>query len=352
MIHPKICYLGWDGHGNLGDDAIRTSVEAAFVGARFIDLPTSPRKIAAAMATGLPVRLASSTLVVGGGTCIGRRNWRRHVSFGMAVAKGSPGYAIGVGVEDPSFFGRNSYSDRDELERWKRLLRKFRSVSVRGPLSAKLLEGIDVDASVVGDPALLLPRPSLSPVQGRIGVNLGFGDDLWGHDPKHVAIEMASACALLDRQGFDLVGVLMNRGDRQWLEQAFSGVKRKVEYVDENDIYRTVNALASCSVLVASRLHAAVLAAISGTPTVALEYQPKCRDFALSINNTDLLIRTDSITASRVIDQVNSAISDRDAISKRVLERVSHLQTKLAAAYDAARQEIGLKGQSEIRRAS
>src|SRR5664280_1122375 len=266
MRSPLVCYLGWHGQGNIGDDAIREAVGSALHGARFVDLPLEPRLIATSMAQGLPHRLKDSTLVLGGGTCIGRRNWRHLVRFGLALARGQPGFAIGVGVEDPAFRGHRSYSDRGELGRWPNVLKQFQSVSVRGPRSAELLSGVGVEASVVGDPALLLPRPQVEVRPGRIGVNFGFGDDLWGHDPAFVAGEMAAACRELHALDYEIVGILMSGQDRKWLEWALSGVSGQMTFVNASDSSQVISELARCSVVIVSRLHAAILASISGTP--------------------------------------------------------------------------------------
>jgi polysaccharide pyruvyl transferase WcaK-like protein len=343
MKVPTVCYVGWHDRGNIGDDAIFEAVRDALLGAQLIDLPLYRREAALSMARVLRLRHSETTLVLGGGTCIGRRNWRAHVRRGIALANLRAAYAIGAGVEDPVFRGRHSYSDKGELKRWAPLLRSFGTVSVRGPRSADLLSTIGIDAAVVGDPALLLPRPIAAAVSpGRIGVNLGFGDDLWGHDPAAVATEMARACKVLEAQGFTFHGILLNGKDRKWTEWALREVTGPVTYVSAVNSAQALRELAGCSAVVVSRLHAAVLASISGTPAVALEYQPKCRDFALSIGTEDALLRTDTVSAGQIVGHVSAAINDRDQVSHRTLAAVALLRTRLTEAYDLAREALGL----------
>ncbi|WP_175616198.1 polysaccharide pyruvyl transferase family protein, partial [Mycobacterium sp. GA-1841] len=181
---PVVGYLGWHGRGNLGDDAIYQAVCGQLSGARFVDLPVLSRERLQAVLTGQSRLLRRAAQVVGGGTLIGRRHWRRLAGQGLTMTDGQGSYAIGAGVEDPIFDGRRSGSGRAELKRWVPLLSRFRVVSVRGPRSAELLGGVGLDVEVVGDPALLLPRPQVVAREGVIGLNLGFGDDeLWGHEP-------------------------------------------------------------------------------------------------------------------------------------------------------------------------
>jgi polysaccharide pyruvyl transferase WcaK-like protein len=339
---PRICYVGWHAQGNLGDDAIREAVEKELNGASFVDLPLTPRAMARSMLSGLPFRLSRSTLVLGGGTCIGRRNWRHRLEFGLTMSRSQPGFAIGVGVEDPSFNGYRSYSDNRELRNWPKVLDKLQSVSVRGPLSAELLSTIGIDAPVVGDPALLLPRPNVAVVPGRVGVNVGFGDDIWGHNPDSVADQLAIACETLEQRGYQLFGVLMNEDDRKWLERSFSGLRGNVEYTLATNSSHAIAEFAKCSAVVVTRLHAAVLAAISATPMIALEYQPKCRDFAMSIKNEDCLIRTDAVSAGEIVDRVVHAMDHRVVDSTRIQTEVDRLREHLTNAYDKARANLGL----------
>jgi polysaccharide pyruvyl transferase WcaK-like protein len=337
---PLVAYLGWHGRNNLGDDAIYDAVRSQLPGAAFVDMPCLPHEMIRSVATGLNRSLRRSTQVVGGGTLIGRRFWRRLVTRGMALTRSGGSYAIGVGVEDPVFFGRNSGSQKDELKRWAPILSEFRTVSVRGPRSAELLSGIGLNVKVSGDPALLLPRPDVDPEEGLIGVNLGFGDDLWGHDPAGVADEMAAAMKQLSAQGHRFVGILMNPEDKRWTEAALKDIRADIVLpVDAGAAAREV---ARCSVAVVSRLHAGILAAVSDTPVVSLEYQPKCRDFALSIDNEHALIRTDKLTSVTVVDGVAEALADSSNIRQKTHTAVARLRERLQAEFADLACHLGL----------
>ena len=333
-----IGYLGWHGRGNLGDDAIYDAVRAQVPEARFLDIPRFPIEVIASYATGLDRTLRRSTLVVGGGTVVGRRPWRRWTSRAMGLNRTSGNYAIGVGVEDPGFVGRKSGSEKGELKHWPRILSEFSVVSVRGPRSAELLSDIGLNVDVSGDPALLLPRPEVVADDGLIGVNLGFGDDLWGHDPARVVDEVSKAVTRLSADGYRFVGILMNRDDRRWTERALGGVP--AEIVHPADANAAAAEFARCSVVIASRLHAGILAALSETPTITLEYQPKCRDFALSIDDERSLIRTDEISSAAVVDRVGETVAESAAIRAKTRGIVARLRERLAADYATLAREL------------
>jgi polysaccharide pyruvyl transferase WcaK-like protein len=337
---PAVAYLGWHGRGNLGDDAIYDAVRLQLARATFLDLPRFPYEIIYAAATGLNRSLRRSTQMMGGGTLVGRRDWRRWATRGLALTRGNGSFAIGVGVEDPRFVGRRSGSHKRELERWAPILSEFHTVSARGPRSAELLSDIGLDVEVSGDPALLLPPPQVAPEDGLIGVNLGFGDDLWGHDPQMVTDVVAHAVRQLSCQGYRFVGVLMNRSDRRWTEAALSDVAADI--VSPADALGAARQLARCSVAIVSRLHAGILAALSGTPVTSLEYQPKCRDFALSINDERSLLRTDKLSSGAVVDAVRAALADSSSIRAGTQAAVDRLQHRLRNEYASVRQQLGI----------
>jgi polysaccharide pyruvyl transferase WcaK-like protein len=262
----------------------------------------------------------------------------------LALTRINGSYAIGVGVEDPVFIGRNSGSEKGELKRWLPILSEFRTVSVRGPRSAELLSDIGLNVEVSGDPALLLPRPDVAPEDGLIGVNLGFGDDdLWGQDPAKVSEEMSAAIRQLSAQGYRFVGILMNRDDRRWTELALNGTGADI--VHPADASAAAHELARCSVAIVSRLHAGILASLSDTPAVALEYLPKCRDFALSIDDERSLLRTDTLSSTAVVDRVLGALADAPNIRIKTHAAVARLRQRLQADYAALGRHLGLNGE-------
>jgi hypothetical protein len=336
-----VAYVGWQRMGNLGDDAIYDAVRSQLPGATFLDLPRFPRERLRAFATGLNRSLRRSTQVVGGGTVVGTSYFRGLIGRGLALTGDNGSYAIGVGVDDPVFNRRMNAADKDELKRWLPILSEFRIVSVRGPRSAELLSDVGLNVQVSGDPVLLLPRPDGHPESGLIGLNLGFGDDdLWGQDPALVADEMSSAVRELASQGHRFVGILMNRADRRWTERALDGIPADiVQPVDANAAARE---LARCSVAVVSRLHAGILAALSETPVVSLEYLPKCRDFALSIDDERSLIRTDQLSSAAVVERVTATLADSAAIRTKTRTAVATLRQRLAAEYAALGRHLGL----------
>ncbi|MGW0158727.1 polysaccharide pyruvyl transferase family protein [Mycobacterium sp. NPDC003323] len=337
---PRVGYLGWHGYGNLGDEAIYDAVRSELAGARFVDIPRTPGEYIRGTLAGSTRALRGGAQVIGGGTLIGRRHWRLLIKMGERLTRDQQTYAIGVGVEDPAFGGKRSGSARGELARWPAVLSRFQNVSVRGPRSAELLADVGFDVAVTGDPALLLPRPKVTPVDGLIGVNLGFHDDLWGHDPDSVVHELSIAVKQLALQGYRFVGILMDGSDRRWTSRVLDGVD--AELIAPQDSLAVSAELARCSLVIATRLHALILAALSDTPTISLEYQPKCRDFAMSINDERSLIRTDVLSSGEVVSRALDSLADSAGVRSMKRAAVQTLRQRLRNEFSRARRQIGL----------
>jgi polysaccharide pyruvyl transferase WcaK-like protein len=327
----------------MGDEAINAALVDALSGVRLVPVPLG----VAAMARGVGrlAQLRRAPLLLGGGTVVGRRIWRIHLHLGLALTARTPAFMLGAGVEDPEFSRAGHLSERRELPRWRRLLRRFEDVTVRGPRSAELLADVGVAARVVGDPAFLLDPPSGIPAEGDLlGVNLGTSDDLWGHDQAAVVQHVSEAVRTLAARGRRFRFLVVNPADRPdaqcCAEQAGLGAGQW-ELVEATDPHRYMQAAAGCNVVLAERLHAGILAASAGVLPVMLEYQPKCRDFLRSVGLDQFGVRTDRLAAGHLLDLVEEAQSDGERRRAKLSSAVEGLRRELMAEAARMRTLIG-----------
>jgi len=337
-------YVGWTGRGNLGDDAIADALLHHIPDVAPWHVPTDPTAFAARLLAGAGVGARRRSVLLGGGTVVGRRNWRMLLAATSALlARRRPWHLIGVGVEDPAFQGRASFSDRDELRRWVDVCGWFDRITVRGPRSRELLASVGVASEVVGDPALLhAPIGPVEPKERLLGLNLGFGDDLWGHDHERVIDESAMLVRKLVGDGWSARLLVINLKDlpfaRACIERA--GVEAEIRIATTVSDY--MDGVADCTVLVAERLHALVLGAAAGVPLVGLEYQPKCADFLDSVGSVERSLRTDCVTGGALIELVRELANNReaesalltthvDALRESLLEEVAWIRDRLSA---------------------
>ncbi|MGA8114956.1 MAG: polysaccharide pyruvyl transferase family protein [Actinocatenispora sp.] len=341
----RVLYVGWTGRGNLGDDAIAEALTPRLSNVEPWHVPTDVAGFARRIAAGGTVHAGNRALLLGGGTVIGRRNWRMLLrATSTLLARRRPWHLIGAGVEDPAFQGRNSFSDSGELARWVDTCARFERVTVRGPRSAELLASVGVAAEIVGDPALLHEAPPVSARDRLVGVNLGFGDDLWGHDHDRVVGATADLVRGLVADGWSARLLVINQADRRYAEDCLrrAGIPAdRAEIRGTDTVADYLTAAGECTVLVAERLHALVLGAIVGTPLVGLEYQPKCADFLRSIEATRHNYRTDAVSAEDLRAAVDDLTARHDTESSRLTGQVEVLRGRLREELGRLRVSLG-----------
>ena len=88
----------------------------------------------------------------------------------------------------------------------------------------------------------------------------------------------------------------------------------------------------SCEVFIGQRLHSVVMASACGVPSIALEYQPKARDFQTSIGREDWVLSTSEISASRLYSLVQELAEQRSSHSEAI--RLAVLQAKAVLLED------------------
>src|ERR1700753_365583 len=79
-------YLGWSGHGNMGDDAIRLAIEEALPQLDLLRLPRARRGFSQRAVDGCLGKGGTHSLLLGGGTPLGRRNWRLPLAANLSLA--------------------------------------------------------------------------------------------------------------------------------------------------------------------------------------------------------------------------------------------------------------------------
>lgn len=329
-----LAYVGWAGHGNLGDDAIRDAITSRLrEGSTVVDIPDRLSHMRFLGAKELAM-LPHSHVFLGGGTIIGRPIWRSIVKRALRSARGRPAYMLGAGVQDPRFHGKEPILGFDELLSWRPILRLFDRVTVRGPRSLDLLAQVGVNASIVGDPALLHSVSELAPVpdSGTIGISLGSDGSTWGDDPGKVLTEVSSVAKRLVELDWKISFLVVNEED---LPQARACADAAA--IDHSTIKLATSSaeytrtVLECRIVLGERLHSLVLAAAAGIPIVALEYQPKSLDFMESIGRASYSLRTDSIAAPPILERIQFIVDHYDSERMLQFSSVVLLKDRLAA---------------------
>jgi polysaccharide pyruvyl transferase WcaK-like protein len=80
------------------------------------------------------------------------------------------------------------------------------------------------------------------------------------------------------------------------------------------------------------KLHATVLATCALTPSIMLEYRPKCRDYMQSIGQDRFTFKTDSLRAGEIWEIVREWGRDRLSAAASLAEAIHSRQEKQRAA--------------------
>ncbi|MGI9528519.1 MAG: polysaccharide pyruvyl transferase family protein, partial [Acidimicrobiia bacterium] len=294
-----IAYVGLPGQKNLGDDAMLEAIRGLMPWAHIdaeIDEPAA-------------VMLGGGTLLNAGGYYLNR--------IRRVDGPNRERLVFGTGMRSPDFWGIT-----ERIDDWEPFLGTAMSVGVRGPLSKRGLQewGFSGDIEIVGDPALALTRPKdAASVEGRVVLSpLHTGGECWGNDDAAVLDAYASVARELHDAGHELIMLTAHPNDDRWAIEVMraSGVPDMRYVPGHADMPGALEAIASSELVIGERLHSVVLAAAMGTPFVAVEYRPKVRDFAASLEAETWCVRTDDIGSlgSLVVDRLASDEDHQEAV--------------------------------------
>jgi polysaccharide pyruvyl transferase WcaK-like protein len=266
MNRPRatIDYIGWSGHGNLGDDACLAAIRALLN-------RRGPVEVRPTTDTTSPV------VVLGGGTLLFGTAFLEPAE--AALRRGAKLFVFGSGVDLSLPVDR--WGDRKS--RWSRVLGAARLIGVRGPLSLEAVQQLGArDTRVIGDPALSLPGPRV-PTGSRdeklVLVSAGSDFPLPGGEARLME-QLGRLVKELRAAGYRVEYLAMRGGDVEKARPLLECFKLPVV---PPRIPAVLAAIRRSRFVVATRLHAAVLAAGCGVPPLMLAYQPKHDDFAASI---------------------------------------------------------------------
>jgi len=350
----RLLLSGYYGYGNAGDEAVLSGLVAGFRSAaptgelELTALSGSPAETRTAHgieaadryqpAALLPAIARCEAFLSGGGSLLQDVSSAHSIFYYLGVVKmaqmlGKKTMFIAQGVGPLS------------LPRSRKLVatvaNKLDAITVRDSDSAALLREIGVTRpliEVTADPALLLsPSSSGSPIIGGGGA---FGVALrpW-HGQENVGAEVAAAClAALSRQK-PLLLPMQDASDRPVAEQ----FARKWGEANAATLCSTTDGLgpllsiiAGCDMMVGMRLHALILAAATGVPSVALSYDPKVAAFMQGSGQGDAMYDLNAPDLDRLAALLARVWAERTVRADALHAALPGLRAKAMRNVDAA----------------
>jgi polysaccharide pyruvyl transferase WcaK-like protein len=323
-LRNKINYVGYFVPGNQGDEALLRVNREIFGKYNFDLLPTSN-----------PNREQHSQItLIGGGTI---------VPAGISWAKPTKYmYIFGVGVADPLFYSYEPIL----IDRLKRT--HFRFFGVRGSISKDFLKSWGIKSEIIGDPVLsLMPHQKVSRNKLKIGINIGSGfkGESFGND-EHVIEEVTKICRILKKENFELVIVPFWTNNLEEIER-LSKLEDIPIFEKWTDIEATLQLISGCRIFIGEKLHSIIFSAATNTPFVSLAYAPEHFDFADSVGFSKYCIRTDELTAEKILTLFRELEQNYEAMQRELENRVTKFREKQAEFADRIVADINLMPQDK-----
>jgi len=309
--NANVDYIGWTGHGNLGDEACLSAIRALLNRRGQVEVrptvdPTSP------------------VVVLGGGTLLFGTGFLEPAE--TALRRGAELFVFGTGVDLSLPVDR--WGDR--ASRWSRVLRAARFVGVRGPRSLDAVKRLGARrVRVIGDPALSLAGSHGRPHRRKeklVLVSAGSDFRLPGGEDR-LMDQLGSLVERFRDAGYRVEYLALRPGDIEKAKQLLDRCRLRVV---PPRMPAVVEAIHRSRFVVGTRLHAGVLAAACGVPPLMLAYRPKHHDFAASLGWERYVWDAGSVEAS---DILAALIRLEDCYS----DAVGHLLRTVASYRDLQR---------------
>jgi polysaccharide pyruvyl transferase WcaK-like protein len=326
----RVRYIGWQGHGNVGDDLLFEVWRDRLHG---IDLVVDGVNLDRA---GLEI----DAVLVGGGTLLLQPDWISVFEQVRRAVPDVPWFGVGLGAQDPTFCPPTNLDSM--LGRWRDVVPMFERLSLRGPLSSAYLHAAGMTVPVAGDPGLMtLPDTQVIPKRPRVAINLAGGVAVGRFgEPGSVVGAVGDYIKALRADGFDITLMPLYHADVAPLRGLADLVDLDGVALAEPTISAVKHTIATSNVVICERLHAGCLAAVTGVPFIQMAYQPKCFDFASSINWPHVLASSacDAATlAERTTELVDTWIESAVSLTVAVVRARRIVETELALVEDAIR---------------
>lgn len=268
---------------------------------------------------------------------------RLKVDTEFSEQHGLPVIVYGAGVNLPDAAGaKGSFVlPEDTLEVLRNLLMRCSYISVRDEASRALLQHCtDKEVHLIGDPALLLDSPdpgnrSMSGSRPLIGLNLAFhgvalNERLVENFPKYVKtlkrIQSVTGCQFHYMVHYDAEVVIA-----QMLGDA--GIDLRIVRGEVDVLLKGYSKL---NLHLGGMLHSCILSASTGTPCIGLAYDIKHTGFFEIMRLPQYCLPTEPWSEDLVVQTVLDALSNEQALRKKIVESRDGCRNKALVFLDHA----------------
>lgn len=345
----RIYYVGWLGYKNLGDEALFMAIKQLLSDCCFFYTHYLGKdKILFLFYEKITNTKLFKSIMVGGGTLIGTQGALESIKNFMTYS--SPILiSFGSGVVNPEFWSNVESKRVEKFTEWINLLKNFSYISVRGPLSKKILKKYGLkNVKVVGDPVLYLAdkKNFFKKIRKkRIGINLGFTNNLcWGKDDNKVFNNLYVTVKQLLKYGWEISFFPACPDDEEVIYKFIKRFKTNF-FVFKNylNISKVLEYLHSLDLFIGEKLHSCILASVTYTPFIMLEYRPKCRDFMASMELESYNLRIDNLNSHNLFEKIQEIYSQIWKLQEFLYVKVNFWRNRLLEAKREIKEILQLK---------
>ncbi len=300
---PRLGYIGALGDANLGDEAMFAAAKLLYPNHELVTLLSTWRE--AELATkGLSGPAFFDGVILGGGTMVSPY-WLPAIVH--AQEQGCRTWTLGSGIGSSGFGDEAAVT----LNGWSECLKQMSGVGLRGPRSLDAARQLGVGhAELIGDLAAVLTPdvPQTPNARRKVVVNIAASpDDTRTPADIPALTAVANYLRLADQFGDEVIGVAMHRTDggptRRVLDAA--GLEH-VSVQLPTDFTTFAKWVNGAHFTISVRLHAAILAANLGIPSVSLGYRDKNLDFMQSIEHDCWHVPLETSSLDQVTDALKA----------------------------------------------
>lgn len=327
----KLGYFGWTGMGNLGDEALLVAVRKLLYPIVIIDHLGSYgiRKFI----QNILEEYFFSGMLMGAGTLINAPGYLKEMT--KLQHRKIRTFILGAGVLDPEIDSKFRKWPNC-MKAWVEVLNKCEHVSVRGPLSQKILYEYGYKkAEICGDPAFIFSEENIRTIKRRkvIGLNIGTtfkGTSLWGNSDESVINFAKNLCKILVSKGYKIILFPVWTKDNYSNNKIAESVGNNIEIFDSKCDYSLfMDKVKQVDLFIGEKLHSVVLSLCTYTPSIMLSYAPKCEDVMSSIGLMDYSIRTDKLKTEKVLFLIENIRNDIEGYQNKLFPILNGYKSKL-----------------------
>lgn len=258
----------------------------------------------------------------------------------LAQMNGKKTYTLGLGVKE--------FSKLEAQRTVNMLFNRMDWIGVRDEYSANVLRNSDIsDVKSFADMAFTYDGVRYANHQKNkvLGINLRY---YMGMDVENIIVCIAKVIQYYIAEGWQIHLIALQEQVDMPVFKVVLEVLSNWKYANSSNlkviipktIEETIKALSEVSILVAMRLHANIMAAYQGIPSIFLGYDEKVEEAARLLKMDDYLLATDNLQYGEVVRLVERMKKEREVKSKELKQQFSVLTQKANAGWKELKERI------------